>query len=250
MHRLLLPLLLLATAASARSPAAVDRVTDRELLRLLSTQYDARARLHGDWASRSPTGLSRRLCADSGPLGGDRLVAVCSLPGAEGGRGQVDLLVVEPPASTQGHARIRARFRGIDHDAAGDVRLMAIAPDRLAFHVAETSRDAGWTRGLQSLYAERPDGLRRLLTVGSRLDNTGACSGQAGTRCPRRRVSLTCVLRADSSRPVAGAWPLELHVTGEREGATVDRVLPIAHDAYGYRIAARVLETQGCNGAA
>lgn len=254
MPRFPLLLLLVAATASARTPAppATDVVADRELLRLLSAQYDAKARLHGGWATSGDGGPARSLCADSGPQRGARFVAVCSAP-AEGTGGRVDLYVIEPAATPRGAARIRSRFRGIAHDGADPLQLMPIAPDRLAFAVGTTSRDAGWTRGTQSLYAEREDGLRRLLTVGTRLENATACpsvAGLAGRRCRERRVALACTLRADTSRVVAGAWPLELHVSGLQAGEPVSRVLPIAHDAYGYRIAARVLDTQGCDGPA
>ncbi|WP_133478773.1 hypothetical protein [Cognatilysobacter segetis] len=246
-------LLFVAAAASARAPApptTTDAVADRELLRLLSSQYDAKARLRGGWTARGDTVTTRSLCADSGARRGDRFVAVCSTPADVGG-GRVDLFIVEPPATPRGRARIRARFRGVDHDPADAVRLMAIAPDRLAFVLDTTTRSAGRTRASHSLYAERADGLRRLLTVGTRLDDTAACAsaaGSAGRRCRERRVDLTCTLRADTSRVDAAAWPLELHVSGRRGGDAIDRVLPIPHDAYGYRVSARVLDTQACDG--
>jgi hypothetical protein len=161
--------------------------------------------------------------------------------------------VVEPAATQRGRARIRARFRGIERAPgdAGDIQLMAIAPDRVAFVLGETEVRNGATHARQSLYAERDDGLRRLLTVGTRVDNTGRCTpgpDRAGRRCAQRVVALRCTLRADTSRVVDGAWALELRVNGVRHGEAVNRIVPIPHDAYGYRISARVLETQGCDG--
>jgi hypothetical protein len=253
MPRYLLLLLLAAAPAAARTPppAATDAVADREVVRLLSAHYDARARLQGSWASRAEPGTRRTVCSDSGPRRGDRLLAVCST--SDDGSAQVDLFAVEPPATQRGRARIRSRFRGIERDPAnvGDVQLMAIAPDRIAFVLGESRTNAGRVHATQSLYAEREDGLRRLLTVGTRLDNRGACvpgDDRAGRRCRHRTVALRCTLRADTSRVDAGAWPLELQVSGVRNEQAVNRIVPIPHDAYGYRVSARVLETQGCDG--
>jgi hypothetical protein len=253
MRRFPLLLLLAATSAGARTPAPAptDAVPDREVLRLLSAQYDARARLQGGWSSRAEPATRHAVCSDSGARRGDRLLAVCTTTDEAT---RVDLLVVEPAATQRGRARISARFRGIERSPgdAGDIHLMAIAPDRVAFVLGETQRRDGTTHARESLYAERDDGLRRLLTVGTRVDTTGRCApgpDRAGRRCTQRSVALRCTLRADTSRVVAGAWPLELQVSGVRHGEAVNRIVPIPHDAYGYRISARVLETQGCDGA-
>lgn len=254
MLRYLLPLLLASTAAAARVPApsATEAVADREVLRVISAQYDAKASLTGSWSSREEPQTRREVCADSGLRRGDRLVAVCSASTDEA-TSHVDLFVIEPPATQRGRARIRARFRGIGRDPAraGDVRLMAIAPDRVGFVVDSSTTTAGVAHATQALYAERDDGLRRLLTVGTYFDDRGACpTGDSRTarRCRRRSVTLACTLRADTSRVDAGAWPLELRVSGMRHGEVVNDIVPIPHDAYGYRISARVLETQGCGG--
>lgn len=253
MPRPALLLVLVATAASARTPAPPpERVSDRDLLRVLSTQYGARARLHGDWASRTEAGATRSICADSGDTRGPRYVAVCGTEAMAPAR--VDLLVIEPATSPRGRPHIRARFRGIERDdapTAGDVHLMPIAPDRLAFVLDGSATEAGWTRASQSLYAEGDGGLRRLLAVGTRLDNLGACTPgdeRAGRRCREHAVSLTCTLRADATRVDAAAWPLVLAVSGQRAGEAVHRTVEIPHDAYGYRVSSRVLETQACDG--
>jgi hypothetical protein len=255
MSRPLLLLLLVAGTAAARTPSvlAPEGVADREMLRLLSTHYDARARLQGPWTSRGEPGTRRDVCTDSGARPGDRLVAVCSTPG-DGGPVRVDLFVMEPPATQRGRARIRSRFRGIERDAshAGDIGLMAIAPDRVGFLLGDATTAGGTVRATQSLYAERDDGLRRLLVVGTRVDNRARCApgdGRAARRCRARSIALTCTLRADASRVVDGAWPLALQVSGVRHGEIVNRVVPIPHDAYGYRISSRVLQTQACDAA-
>ena len=254
MRRTLLPLLLVASAAAARTPAPspTEGVPDREVLRLLSARYDGPARLQGEWSSRDTPDTHRSVCADSGARRGDRLVAVCSTA-ADAGTSHVDLFVIEPATAQRGRARIRARFRGIERDPAArdDVRLMALAPNRVGFITDATTAVAGVARTTRSLYAERDDGLRRLLTVGTRYDDRGACpAGDSRTarRCRARSSTLACALRADPSHVDAGAWPLALQVTGLRRGEVVNRVIPISHDAYGYRIAARMLETQGCDG--
>jgi hypothetical protein len=264
MRRLPLLLLLVATGAAARTPVApapapapapaAPAVPDRDVVRLLSAQYDAKARLRGAWASRADAGSTLGVCADSVAGTGDRYIAVCSFRGPDRAPERVDLFVLEPPATRRGSARIRSRFRGIQGEgapAAGGVYLMPVAPGRLAFVLGAATTSGGWTRATRSLYAERDDGLRRLLTVGTRVDNTGRCTpgpDRAGRRCAQRVVALRCTLRADTSRVVDGAWPLELRVNGVRHGEAVNRIVPIPHDAYGYRISARVLETQGCDG--
>lgn len=253
--------LVFAAAVAAARPAVAPRtpvVSQSELTRLLRTEYDGeKPRLRGDWPARSDdgTGAARTLCADGGAQPGARLVAVCTSYGDAGHAtpGRVDLFVLQPAASRRERARVRARFRGIATGGFGNpgsVRLMTIGPAATAFAVTSGFSNMGWLDERLTLYVEQNGRLRPLLDLATAASNGGVCEpgdDPAGRRCRRQSVDLTCTLRADTSRVDAGRYPLELHVTGERGGERVDRIIPIPHDAYGYRISARVLKTQACN---
>lgn len=253
-----MPLASLVLAAAVAAAPRAPVVSQTDLTRLLRGEYDGeKPRLRGDWPGRSDegSGAMRALCADGGVQPGPRLVAVCTSYGDAGHAtpGRVDLFVLEPAASRRERARVRTRFRGIATGGFGNpgaVRLVAIGPAATAFAVTSGFSNMGWLDERVTLYVEQNGRLRPLLDVATAASNGGVCTpgdDPAGRRCRRQSIDLTCTLRADPSRVDAGRYPLELHVTGERAGERVDRTIRIPHDAYGYRISARVLQTQGCN---
>lgn len=255
----LFPLLFAAAAARphALTPHA-PAVSAADAARLLRTEYAGeKPRLHGDWAAagEETAGTRRSLCADSGQAAGLRFVAVCTVQ-AEAGHGtpgRVDLFVLRPATSRGGRAQVQARYRGIatgGFGTPGPVRLMTLGPGTLGFAVTSAFSTMGWLDESVSLYVEQNGQLRQLLEVATAASNSGVCmpgDDPAGRRCRRQSIALTCALQVDASRLEYGFYPLQLRVTGERAGRPVDRVIAIPHDAFGYRVAARVLETQGCN---
>lgn len=257
----LIPLILAAATAAADRPSVpppIPAVSAPELARLLRAEYDGeKPAVQAEWVAASTgDGPARRLlCADSGPVPGPRWVAVCTryAEAAWASPGRVDLFVLEPGATRREPARVRARFRGLAtgrFGSAGPVRLMTVGPGSEAFAVHSSASSGGRLDARLALYVEQGGQLRKALDVATLASNAGVCApgaGPVGRRCRRQAVHLACTLRADAARVDHGFHPLELRVAGERDGEPVAAVIPIPHDAFGYRVSARVLQSQGCD---
>jgi hypothetical protein len=128
---------------------------------------------------------------------------------------------------------------------------MTVGPATTAFAVTSFAESRGWRNERVALYLEHDGRLRERLALATARSNAGICrpgNDAAGRRCRRRLVTLTCTLRVDPSTTQHGLHPLELLVNGMRGGEPVQTTIAIPTDAFGYRVSARVLETQGCNG--
>ena len=252
---LLLTLLPAVCGAARRAPAAPppDRVRDRDVLAALAEVYGEKPRLRGAWSGAEPT-VRREVCADSGVQRRERRVAVCSSAAGDVSSGAVDLFVLAPDAGRGGRAGLRSRFTGIPTGNGvrpAPVTLVDLGTDRAAFGVITRRLDRGWTFETTTLYATTDGHLRDVLSWRSAVDNLRTCTpgtDRAGRRCRARRVALACTLQAGPAPADDGTYPLALRVSGERGGERVLGLLPIPHDAWGYRVSARALQTQGCDG--
>ncbi len=261
---LALCLLMLAYASGmqALTPLAPSQVSDEDAVRLLKTAYSNEAvGFAGDWSGRQrspddedsePVAASRTVCADSGrDRYGPRMVAVCT-SFADAGHvtpGLVDLWLLLDPRGEQA-ARVGASKRDIasgGFGTPGEVSFFAIGPARTAFALDSGYSSMGWSTNVRTLYFAESNRFDALLSIGTALDNSGACDPSEDASCKKNSISVECNLRAEAEKGERGFYPLRIDVSGEHAGAAVKRSIAIPFENGAYRLPHAQLASEGCD---
>jgi hypothetical protein len=255
---------LLATSlqAFALTPLPPGRVSDEDAVRLLKVAYRNEAvGIAGEWSARQPVpgdeggaavDVSRTICADSGRDDyGPRMIAVCSAYSDAGHvtPGSVDLWLLLDGRGEQA-ARVGASMRDIatgSFGAPGEVSFFRVGPARTAFALDSGYANMGWGSSVRSLYFAESDRFEHLLTVGTSLDNSGACDPAEDKVCAKNALSLECALRADTASDEQGFYDLFVDVSGERGGKPAKASIPIPYQSGAYVPPTRRLADEGCD---
>lgn len=217
----------LSAASSANTPTAPGPLSS-----WLQKTYGGAARATTPWrdTQRGADGnlqtSTRSVCAAQ-DSGGIHFIAVCSrihdVSHVEPGR--VDLFVV-----TDGRAgwTVTAKRRELGSGSfgiPGPVRLLHLAPGRLAFQLESPYAMSGWSRQRTTLYlpVATSGTLEPALDVATRLDNTG--SYEAGPT-----LDMTCTLRVADLTPAGQGPALVLHAKGKRGERAIDRRFTLPFD--------------------
>ena len=251
-----------ATCVQALTPLAPSQVSDEDAVRLLKTAYSNEAvGFAGDWSARQrspddadsePVAASRTVCADSGRDGyGSRMVAVCT-SFADAGHvtpGLVDLWLLLDARGDQA-ARIGASKRDIasgGFGAPGEVSFFAIGPARTAFALDSGYSSMGWSTNVRTLYFAESNRFDALLSIGTALDNSGACDAAEDASCKKHSISLECSLVADTGKVERGLYAMRIAVNGKRGGKPIKRSIAIPFENGVYRLLQAESASQGCD---
>jgi hypothetical protein len=255
-------LLAVSLPTFALTPLAPGRVSDEDAVRVLKSAYRNEAvGFAGEWSARQTVpgdedgtlvDVSRTICADSGrDAYGPRMIAVCTAY-SEAGHvtpGSVDLWLLLD-ARGKHDARIGASKRDIatgSFGTPGDVGVFDVGPARTAFALDSGYANMGWGSSVRSLYFAESDRFEHLLTVGTSLDNSGACDPAEDKICAKNALSLECALRADTASVAQGFYALFVDVSGERGGKSAKGSIPIPYQNDAYVPPTRRLAEEGCD---
>jgi hypothetical protein len=199
----------------------------------LRSVYGSQARWSGHWDNLQQNAeaendaevlaVDRSLCADSGPRPDNlRYIAVCSEVGDPGHvtSGLTDLWILDTHTA---RPRAIASSRDIQSGswgAPGDVRLIAIGPETLAFIIEGGMSNMGTTVEKTMLYAQSSaDTIENALEFTSVYDNGGFCDADEDLECRKRSIAMNCTLTVDKPRSAApGRYSLSIRSEGQRGG--------------------------------
>jgi hypothetical protein len=167
--------------------------------------------------------LDRNLCADSGPRPNKiRYIAVCGTVSDAGHvtSGLTDLWILDTRTR---QPRVIASSRDIENGSfgnPGDVRLVEIGPQSLAFAIEGSMSNMGTTVEKTMLYTQSSvEALENTLEFTSYYDNSGFCDAETDTECKERSVSMTCTLKVDKTQFSApDRYQLSIRSEGQRGG--------------------------------
>jgi hypothetical protein len=242
--------------------SAPGQVTDEDAVRLLKTAYkDEAVGLAGEWSAMQPSpgeddgapvAVGRTICADSGrDAYGPRMIAVCTSFDEAGHvtPGLVDLWLLLDPRNGQ-PARVGASKRDIatgGFGTPGDVGFFAVGPVRTAFALDSGYSNMGWSTGVRTLYFAESDRFDELLSVGTQIDNSGACDPGEDEVCRKRSIAIECTLRADAAKVDGGFYAVRVEAKGQRGGKLVSRTIPIPRKNGAYALPQAPLVKEGCD---
>jgi hypothetical protein len=251
-----------ALPAHALTPPAPGQVTDEDAVRLLKSAYEDEAvGLAGEWSAMQAlpddddserVAASRTICADSGREAyGPRMIAVCTSFNEAGHvtPGLVDLWLLLDPRSGR-PARVGASKRGIatgGFGTPGEVGFFAVGPARTAFALDSGYSNMGWSSSIRTLYFAENDRFDELLSVGTLLDNGGACDPSEDKACRERSISIECTLRANTAKVDGGYYALRIEAKGQRGGKPLKASIPIPRKSGAYAPPQARLVKEGCD---
>jgi hypothetical protein len=216
----------------------------------LNSVYGGQAKWLGHWDNLQQNdgveidaevlALDRNICADSGPRPDNiRYVAVCGTVSDAGHvtSGLTDLWILDTRTK---QPRVIASSRDIQNGSfgsPGDVRLIEIGPQALAFVIEGGMSNMGTTVEKTVLYMQSSEEiLENALEFTSHYDNSGFCDAETDAECKKRSVSMTCALKIDKTQ-FSGPDHYQLSIRSEgqrsgREHLPVTIVLPFNSGRY------------------
>jgi hypothetical protein len=199
----------------------------------LNSEYGGQARWSGHWTNLQQNNgvdidtdelkLDRKLCADSGPRPDKiRYIAVCGTVSDAGHvtSGLTDLWILDTRTK---QPRVIASLSDIQNGSfgnPGDVRLIEIGPQALAFVIETGMSNMGTTVEKTMLYTQSSaETLENTLEFTSHYDNSGYCDAETDAECKKRSISMTCALKVNKTHFSApGHYQLSIGSEGQRGG--------------------------------